>query len=232
MSGIISATTLGYISLGMSALGVAGSVASSVQQGQAQQAAARQQADMAMMQGMMENESAQFQADVANMNAESAEDEGREAKKAAYDNAQRTRMNAAQIVGQQRSAMAASGAQVDQGANLDLQLDTMEKGELDALAVNESGLWADYNKRLEAANYRAQGVGAATAGSMALAKGGAQSSLFNAQANSYMPWLSAGSTLLSGLGSVGMNYLSVRPKTGGAGSTGWKSNTSRNMPIR
>lgn len=218
-------TALSIATLALSAVGVAGSAVSSYQQGMAQQQAAKQQANMAMMQGMMENESAQFQAKVANMNAQTAEDEGREAKKVGYENAQRKRLEAAQIVGAQRSAMSASGAQVDQGANLDLQLDTMEKGELDALAVNEQGQWADYNKRLEAANFRAQGVGAATAGSMAMAKGSAQSSLYNAQSQT-TPWLSAGSSLLSGLGSAAYNYTSLQPPGGGDPNAGKNQHNS------
>lgn len=215
MSGIMSATALGYTALGMSVLGAVGTAVSSYSQGAAQQNAARQQATQAMMQGMMENESAQFQANVANMNAEMAEDEGKEAKKIGYDNAQKARLQAAQVVGEQRSAMAASGAQVDQGAFLDLALDTAEKGELDALALNEQGLWADYNKRMEGANFRANATGARTAGGMALAKGNAQSSLFNAQANSYSPWLSAGTSLIGGLGSALGTYGLMNAKGGG-----------------
>lgn len=196
------ASAIPIISLVVGGLGAVGSAYSSYQQGVAQQNAARQQATQAMLQGMMENESAQFQANVATMNAEMAEEEGKEAKKIGYDNAQKARLQAAQMIGGQRSAMAASGAQVDQGAFLDLTLDTAEKGELDALALNEQGLWADYNKRLEGANMRANATGMATAGSMALAKGNAQSSLFNAQANSYSPWLSAGTSLIGGMGSA------------------------------
>lgn len=215
MSGVTSATVLGYSALAASVLGAVGSAYSSYSQGMAQQNAARQQATQAMMQGMMENESAQFQANVATMNAEMAEEEGKEAKKIGYDNAQKARRQAAQLIGEQRSAMAASGAQVDQGAFLDLNLDTAEKGELDALALNEQGLWADYGKRLEGANIRANATGMRTSGSMALAKGNAQSSLFNAQANSYSPWLSAGTSLLGGMGQAAYMGTQMFPKKKG-----------------
>lgn len=208
-----------FIVMGISALGAVGSAVSSYQQGVAQQSAAKQQATQAMIQGMMENEASQFQSKVAVMNAEMAEAEGKEAKKIGYDNAQKARQQAAQLIGQQRSAMASSGAQVDQGAFLDLTLDTAEKGELDALAMNEQGLWADYNKRLEGANLRANATGMRTAGSMALAKGGAQSSLFNAQANSYSPWLSAGTSLISGLGSAMGTYGTISTRGGGGMDT-------------
>ncbi|MEG2173798.1 MAG: hypothetical protein RRY29_11170 [Desulfovibrionaceae bacterium] len=186
------------IGLAVSAIGTAASAYSSYQQGQAQQSAAKQQADAAMIQGMMDNETAQFQAKSAEMNAQMIEDEGKEAKRVGYENAQKKRLEAAGMVGQQRLAAASSGAQVDQGSFLDKQLDTVEKGELDALASNEQGLWEDYNKRLQAAGERSKAIGYAGAGTMALTKARGQSSLFSAKANSYTPWLPAGTSLLKG----------------------------------
>lgn len=54
--------------------------------------------------------------------------------------------------------MESSTPQVDAGAALDLNLDTTEKGELDALALQEQGLQQDYMKRVEAWNLREQAV--------------------------------------------------------------------------
>lgn len=190
------------IGLAVSAIGTAASAFSSYQQGQSQQAAAKQQADAAMMQGMMDNEAAQFQAKSAELNAQMIEDEGKEAKRVGYENAQKKRLDAATMVGQQRLAAGSSGAQVDQGSFMDKQLDTVEKGELDALASNEEGLWQDYNKRLQAAGERSKGIGYAGAGAMALTKARGQSSLFSAKANSYVPWLPAGTQMLNGANSL------------------------------
>lgn len=174
-----------------------GTAFSAIQQGQAAQAAARQQADAARWQGMLDNENAQFQAKTAEMNAQMLEEDGKEAKRESYDAAQKKRLEAATIVGQQRLAAGASGAQVDKGSFLDKQLDTVEKGELDAFAITEQGLWDDYDKRVQAADQRANGLGYAGAGQMALARGRAKSSMFSAKANSYTPWLPAATTLLN-----------------------------------
>lgn len=190
------------IGLAVTAIGTAASAYSSIQQGQAQQAAAKQQADAAMIQGMMENDAAQFQAKSAELNAKMIEDDGRVAKKEGYDAAQKKRLEAASFVGQQRLAAADSGAQVDQGAFMDKQLDTIEKGELDAFTINEQGLWADYDKRVQAAGERAKGTGYAGAGAMALTGARGRASMFNAKANNSVSWLPAGTTLLNGANSL------------------------------
>lgn len=170
---------------------------SAIQQGQAARAAAKQQANAAMWQGMLDNENAQFEAKSAEMNAQMLEEDGKEAKREGYDNAQRKRLEAASMVGKQRLEAGASGAQVDQGSFLDQQLDTVEKGELDAFAINEQGLWEDYDKRVQAADQRSKGMGYAGAGQMALARGRAKSSMFSTKANSYTPWLPAATSLLN-----------------------------------
>ncbi len=143
----ISTTTMAVIGAVAAVASATAGVVSSVQSAEAQ----RQQQEH-------EDDMAQYNAQVAEINAQRAEDEGKEAKKEAYEEATRKRQETAQIVGQQRAAQAASGAQVDQGANLDLNLDTAEKGELDAFSINKQGQWEDYNKRVDAWNYRQQGA--------------------------------------------------------------------------
>lgn len=187
---------LPVIGLVTSVVGAVGGAYSSYQQGMAQQQAAKQQANMAMMQGAMENDQAQFNATVATMDAEKAEEEGREAKKEGYDNAQRKRLEAAKVIGQQRAEAGASGAQVDQGNFLDQRLDTAEKGEVDALAINEQGLWADYNKRLEGASHRAQATGLAGSGAMALKQADLKVSMQRNKPKEQVSWLSGGSKLV------------------------------------
>lgn len=189
---------LPIIGLAVTAMGTAASAYSSIQQGQAQQAAAKQQADAAMIQGMMENDAAQFQAKSAELTAQRIEDDGRTAKKEGYDAAQKKRLDAASFVAQQRLAAASSGVQVDQGAFMDKQLDTIEKGELDAFSINEQGLWSDYDKRVQAAGERSKGIGHAGAGAMALTGMRGRASMFNTKANNSVSWLPAGTTLLHG----------------------------------
>lgn len=166
-------------------IGSAMSAYSRYQQGQAQQ----RQADF-------QSKMAQRNAQIAEQNAQMAEQEGREAKRIGYENAVRKRQEAARIIGSQRAAFGASGAQADQGAALDLALDTAEKGELDAFQLRQQGLDTDYNKRIEAWNFREQGAGQQL-----------QGQLFGMQSQSYTPWLSAGGTLLQGAGQAGSNYF-------------------------
>lgn len=158
---IIAATSL--LGAGVSAVG-------SYQQAQAQQQQAATQAELA-----------QRNAQIAEQNAQAAEEEGREAKKIGYENAVKKRQEAAGIIGAQRAAQAASGATVDVGSALDLNLDTTEKGELDALALREQGLQQDYLKRVDAWNLREQGTGQQI-----------QSKMYSQMGQSYSPWLSPG----------------------------------------
>ena len=166
-------------------IGTAMSAYSSYQQGQAQQ-----------RQSEFQEKVSQRNAQIAEQNAQMAEEEGRQAKRIGYENAVRKRQEAAQIIGSQRAAFGASGAQVDQGAALDLSLDTAEKGELDAFQLQQQGLDTDYNKRIEAWNFREQGTGQQL-----------QGRLYGMQTEGYSPWLSAGGTLLQGVGNAGSNYF-------------------------
>lgn len=167
--------------------GAAMSAYGQIQQGQAAQQQAKFQSRMAA-----------YNAQIAGQNAQMAEEEGREAKKTAAENAAKKRQEAAQIIGAQRAAFGASGAQVDQGAALDLTLDTTEKGELDALAMIEQGNREDYGKRVDAWNYRAQGAGQQL-----------QSGMYKSQGSRNTAWLSAGGTLLGGMSQAGSNYYTM-----------------------
>ncbi len=138
-------TTTAIIGAITAVAGTAVGVASSVEQSNAQRAQAEYQSDMA-----------KYNAEIAEINAERAEDAGKELQKQAYDEASRKKQETALLIGQQRAKQAASGAQVDQGSSLDLTLDTAEKGTLDAFKITQQGAWQDYNKRIEAWNYRQQ----------------------------------------------------------------------------
>ena len=76
-------------------------------------------------------------AQIAEENARMAEEEARQTRADSYDKAVRKRQETSLLVGKQRAQAGASGAQIDSGSHLDSQLDLREKGELDALSIEE-----------------------------------------------------------------------------------------------
>ncbi len=142
--------------------GTAATVYSSYEQQQAQKRAQEQQEANARAQAQYQQDMAEYNAEIAEINAQRMEDEGKNIKKDAYDASVRKKQEAQQIISQQRALQAASGAQVDAGSSLDLNLDTAEKGEIDAFSIREEGAWQDYNKRVDAWNYRQQAAEAET----------------------------------------------------------------------
>ncbi len=156
---------------------------------------ALQQADAQRAQAEYSEDMAKYNAKVAEGNAQMAEDEGKEIKRQAYEDSLKKRQEAAQIVGTQRARQSAAGAQVDVGSALDLNLDTVEKGELDAFAIKEQGAWADYNKRVEAQNHRNQGE-------IQMAK----SKIASNEAKRVSPFLTTAPTLLSGIKTASSSF--------------------------
>lgn len=138
---------------------------------------------------------AQTQKDVANYNAaiatknqELAEDQAAAQRREGYEAMTKKRQEVAGIIGSQRAAMGASGAQVDRGSFLDLELDTAEKGEIDALGLYQKGLDAAYNTELQGWNYGQQAAG------------------YKAQAGNISPIWNAASTAIGGLSAIGSNF--------------------------
>lgn len=168
-------------------IGALGSAYGSYQSSQAQQRQADYQSQMAAR-----------NARIAEQNAQLAEEQGRQAKKEGYEDKLKKRQEVAGVIGAQRAAQGASGAVVDVGGNLDLNLDTAESGEIDALKLEQQGLDADYQKRLEAWNYREQGAAQSSAAKQ-----------YSSVAGGINPWMSAGSTLVGGLANVGGNYYNM-----------------------
>ena len=78
-------------------------------------------------------------AQIAEENARMAEEEARQTRADSYDKAVCKRQETSLLVGKQRAQAGASGAQIDSGSHLDSQLDLREKGELDALSIEEQG---------------------------------------------------------------------------------------------
>ena len=152
MSGYATAT-----SLVLAAVSTVASMAASAEQQAAQQRAQRYQAKVAQA-------TANYEAAIAQKNQAMAEEQARAQRKEGYDAAQKKRLETAQLIGKQRAAQAGSGAIVDFGSNLDVNLDAKEKGEMDALAEYQKGLNAAYNTEIQAWNYGNQAAAQKAAG--------------------------------------------------------------------
>ncbi len=184
MSGSTTATVISLVAgLASTAVGTVGAIEAS----NAQKNQAEYQADMA-----------EYNADIAEGNAQIAEEEGRRAKREADQAATRKRQETALLVGNQRARQGASGAQVDAGSNLDLNLDTIEKGELDALQIEEQGQLQELNKQHDAWNLRNQG-----------AKDQSTANLYANKANQYSPLLSASPTVISGTKKASGDFINL-----------------------
>lgn len=138
-------------------------------------------------------------AQIAKNNAQVTFEQGRSEAKTGYENKLLKRQEVAQIVGQQRAQQGASGAMVDTGSLLDLNLDTVELGERDALKMEQAGYDAQYQYDVQGYNYLNQ-TGAYEA----------EADMYSSSANSINPWLSAGTSLI---GSVASNYSSFSSMT-------------------
>ncbi len=180
----IGTTTMAVISTVTAIASAAMGTYGAVQQSQAQKDQAKYQSDMA-----------EYNAKIAEQQAQMAEYEGAEVKREAYEAGVKKRQEAAQIVGSQRASQAASGAVVDAGSALDVNLDTTEKGELDALQLQEQGAWQDYNKRIDAWSYRNQSAASQS-----------QSAMYSNKASQYSPFLDGADSLLSSMKKVGSGF--------------------------
>lgn len=167
----------GYASATAAVLAIAGTVASTTMSMQAQQKQAAQQ-----------KASAEYQADIANKNQELAQEQAAAVKRQGYDDAQRQRLKAAGMIGTQRAIAGASGITVDTGSNLDLTMETAEKGELDALAIQQQSLDKAHNLQIQGWN------------------SGQQAQAYAWQADSIDPTAGMIGTALGGLAKAGSNF--------------------------
>jgi hypothetical protein len=136
------------------------------------------------------NAMAEYQADVAERNAKVAEYEGQYALEASREKAlqHRKRLNA--FLGEQRAAQGASGVEVDSGSFLDVTLDTVEQGKMDELAILHEGDLAVWRSEVQADSYNAQAD--------------------LARMNQSSPFLAGGTALMTGAGSLGRTYASMK----------------------
>lgn len=132
---------------------------------------------------------------VATQNAEIADEQGRQEARTGYENKLKKRQEVAGVVGSQRAIQSASGVMLDTGSFMDLQLDTVEKGEIDALQMQQVGIDNQYKYNVQAQNLKTQASSLES-----------QSHYLGNSAGSINPFLSAGTSLIGGAANMGMSY--------------------------
>lgn len=141
--------------MGFSAvMAVMAAVSSVMSYSQAQQQQQAQQKQRDFQEAMLRRNAA-----ISEQNAQMAEEEGRDQRREAYDEAQRKRRETAQMVGRERAMSAFSGAQVDQGSSLDLTADMAERGAIDAFNTERAGDLAQHRQQVRAWEARLQSEG-------------------------------------------------------------------------
>lgn len=165
-----TAAVISAVSIAASLAGTAMSMSAQQRQAQAQQA------------------QASYQAKVAEKNQELATEQAKAARKEGYDAAVRKRQEVAGIIGSQRAVAGASGATVDSGSFLDLNMDTAEKGEMDALSLYQQGL--DKARNLEIQGWNS----------------GQQAQAYAWQADRVDPTAGMIGTALGGIAQAGSNF--------------------------
>lgn len=163
----------GYVSAGAAVVALAGT---------AMQMSAQAQ------QAQQQKASAEYSAGVAQRNQDMATEQAASVKRQGYDDAQRQRLKAAGIIGTQRAIAGASGVTVDTGSNLDLTMETAEKGELDALAIQQQSLDKAHNLQIQGWN------------------SGQQAQAYAWQADNIDPTAGMVGTALGGLAKAGSNF--------------------------
>ena len=169
-------------------------------------------------QAQQQKATAEYQAKVAEQNQELAQEQAAEVKRQGYDDAQRQRLKAAGMIGTQRAIAGASGITVDTGSNLDLTMETAEKGEIDALAIQQQALDKSHNLQIQGWN------------------SGQQAAAYAWQADSIDPTAGMVGTALGGLAKAGSNFGSglwggTGSKSPLWGSTVKKSFSSTQLPL-
>ena len=176
------AVTSGTVAAISAAVALAGTALGAVRQEQARKGQARYQARLA-----------ERNAQLAEQNAQGAEEEARQNRREGHEQAVRKRQEAALLTGAQRARAGASGATADVGSHLDLTLDTVEKGELDALSLRQQGFDAAHRQELRAWALRNQAEEAALEAQYR-------------QGQSQTDYLGLGTTLLNGAARTGRNF--------------------------
>ena len=181
----IASGTAAAITAAVALAGAAVGTVSSLQQAEARRQQAEYQSSLAARNARQ-----------AEQSAELADDAARREKQAGHEAAVKKRQEAARIMGSQRAQASASGAQADAGSQLDVLMDTAEKGELDALSQEQQGADAAHAQQVRAWNLRNQSTGALL-------------SAENLGSQSQTDYLGLTTTLLNGANRVGRNFYTL-----------------------
>ncbi len=149
--------------------------------------------------GKAQSEAMAYQADINRRNSIIAQQNANMERQAGLEEQRRQRLKTAQIIGQQKAGMAASGLMLNDGTPLDVMSDSAEMGELDALMLG-------YNSEKRARGYLTQ--------SSSL---GSQSMLNSMSGQNAMTagLISAGGSALGGIGKVADSWYKYKTmKTG------------------
>lgn len=155
------------------------------------------------------------QRQLADYNAEVAEMQANDALARGAEEEARHRVNVRRMVGSQRAGLAAQGVDISSGSALDIQADTAQMGELDALTIRANAAREAWGFKVQAVDLRQRGLIAEQTGYM------------NAEATRIAGKAGATSTLISGAGKMlAISYgwgKNDAPKyrTGGYKSSQW-----------
>lgn len=108
-----------------------------------------------IQQGNAQAAAMRYNAQVAEMNATLADRRAKDALERGKVEEQQQRLRAAQLMGKQRAAMAANGVDLSFGSPLDNLVDTAELAELDALTIRRNAANEAYDFETQGVNYRA-----------------------------------------------------------------------------
>jgi len=131
-----------------------------------------------------------YQAKVNDNNRQIAEWQAQDAVDRGSVKEKQHRIKVAQLKGRQRSVLAASGVEVDDGSALDVIGDTAELGELDALTIKSNAEREAYDYKVAAMNQGAQAGINRVSGQNALTAGnyGATTSLLSGAGSIASKW--------------------------------------------
>lgn len=137
-----------------------------------------------------------YEKQIYDQNAKYAEQQAADAIQVGQEAEYRHRAGVRGLVGSQRAASAAQGIDIDSGSALDIQLESVGIGELDALTIRNNAAREAWGYKVEAADLRNRGALAQYAGRNAAASYRNQS------------W----STLLTGAGELATMEIMRNPK--------------------
>lgn len=123
-------------------------------------------------QGRVARAQGQYAGRIADQNAGLAEAQAADAVARGTVAEGRFRQGTRGLIGSERATAAANGIDVGTGSAADIQANTAQLGELDALTIRNNAAREAYGYRVDAANYRAQGANARAGGANAAGAAG------------------------------------------------------------